>query len=251
MTEPQRVASEDTEWQTLHRLMIAAVVALALTMAASTVSLGLDIHRLSVIKHLMSDLSSANVAGFRADLAAGQASDDQTSVMGIVELGLFVVTAVCFIAWFHRAYRGLLLLGAERTRHGTGWAIGGWFVPILNLWRPKQIANEIWRGSDPGGAGKQTLGRGPVSPLLWFWWAAWLFTGFLHQASRQDWNAAASAQALRSATRTDIAAECTSMLAAGLAVAVVYVLTKRERERARVEREISHLADVETTPTPI
>ena len=32
---------------------------------------------------------------------------------------------------------------------GAGWAIGPWFVPILNLFRPWQIAVETWEGSDP------------------------------------------------------------------------------------------------------
>jgi hypothetical protein len=216
--------------------MVAAIAALTLTAAASVVSVAFDVHRLSVISHALSDASSGNPTRFAADLAAAHTSDDQTAATGIVEAVTLVIAAVCFIAWFHRAYFNLLRLGATSTRYGPGWAIGAWFVPILNFWRPKQIANDIWRGSDPGHPAEQPLWSGPVSPLLWFWWAAWLLTGVLGRVSAQDWNGAASAHALRSATRLDIAAECVSILAAGLAIAVVSKLTKRESERTRARR---------------
>jgi hypothetical protein len=50
---------------------------------------------------------------------------------------------------FRRAYRNLPALGAESPRFSSGWAVGAWFVPFLNLVRPKQIMDDIWRASDP------------------------------------------------------------------------------------------------------
>ena len=60
-----------------------------------------------------------------------------------------VVTIVLFIRWFRRAYRNLPALGAEPLRFKSWWTIGGWFIPIANLFRPKEMANDIWRASDP------------------------------------------------------------------------------------------------------
>lgn len=79
---------------------------------------------------------------------------------------LFFVT---FVWWFQRAYRNL----AKRELH-PAWAYVGWFVPVMNLWRPKQIANRIWRGSlgwELGGC-VQWWWFGPyalllASPLSW------------------------------------------------------------------------------------
>jgi hypothetical protein len=45
-----------------------------------------------------------------------------------------------FVWWFQRAYRNLV----KREIH-PAWAYVGWFVPIVSLWKPKQIANRIWR----------------------------------------------------------------------------------------------------------
>ena len=56
---------------------------------------------------------------------------------------LVIATGVAFLVWFSRAYRNLDALDLPR-RYGTGWAIGGWFVPFLNFARPKQVADDIW-----------------------------------------------------------------------------------------------------------
>jgi hypothetical protein len=85
---------------------------------------------------------------------------------------LIAVTATVFIIWFHRAYRNLGSLGVAQLRWGTGWAVGGWFVPLLNFVRPKSIANDIWRGSDPA-ASTEVADFEPQGPVPWFhnlWW---------------------------------------------------------------------------------
>ncbi len=180
----------------------------------------------------MSDSSSGDVVRLQSDLAAAGTSDAQTSTIATVELIAFIIAGICFIAWFRRAYSNLRLLGATTMRYAPGWAIGAWFVPILNLWRPKQIVNDIWRGSDPSHPGQQPLWREPVSLLLWFWWGAWVLLFILNRAVAQEWTSATSAHAIRSASRLDIATEITSIIAAGLAIAVIRTLTKREGQRA-------------------
>jgi hypothetical protein len=55
----------------------------------------------------------------------------------------YLATVTGFLVWFHRAYTNLHSLGMEPLRLRAGWAVGGWFVPILNLVRPKQIMSDI------------------------------------------------------------------------------------------------------------
>jgi hypothetical protein len=83
-------------------------------------------------------------------LAEVNASDELNAFIGFAQFGLLVLTAILFIRWFRRAYRNVEPLGGER-RFKTGWAIGGWFVPFLNLWRPEQIANDIWHRASRAG----------------------------------------------------------------------------------------------------
>jgi hypothetical protein len=101
------------------------------------------------------------------------------AVAGVLELlgtALFLVTIPFFLVWFQRTYRNLPAIGAPGRRFGTGWAIAAWFVPLLNLWRPKQIANEIYRAGTPpppsSGASSDNV------RLVTVWWALFLGSVF-------------------------------------------------------------------------
>lgn len=89
------------------------------------------------------------------------------------ELGVLVSGGV-FIAWFFRAYKNLARLGVANLRFRSGWAIGAWFVPIFNMIRPKQIANDIWRGSEPGVDTSVRWRLEPVPSLVHWWWGLFL-----------------------------------------------------------------------------
>lgn len=106
-------------------------------------------------------------------LAIESAEADMDIAVGAYLTALVLATAG-FIGWFYRAYRNLPRRGLSDLRFGPGWAIGGWFVPIWNFFRPKQIANDIWRGSfhehDDGPSWRDA----PVSPLVHWWWGTWI-----------------------------------------------------------------------------
>jgi hypothetical protein len=88
------------------------------------------------------------------------------------------VTALAFIFWFHRAYRNLIRTGIRDVRYGPGWAIGGWFIPLFNLVRPKQVANDIWKGSASAGTIGTARWREIALPgLINWWWGVWIFGG--------------------------------------------------------------------------
>lgn len=56
---------------------------------------------------------------------------------------------VSFLAWFSRSYRNLRALGAEGLEYSPGVAVGWWFVPIGNCWKPFGVAVEIWKARTP------------------------------------------------------------------------------------------------------
>ena len=122
--------------------------------------------------------TSARFAGsepeeFFQDFAA------QISVFNLINI-VWTASGIVFVIWFYRAYQNLSALRTS-GRFGTGWALGAWLVPILNLFRPKQIADDIWRTSEP------TLPENPgnlwvtgkVAPIVHGWWAAWIGGSFL------------------------------------------------------------------------
>jgi hypothetical protein len=170
-----------------------------------------------------------------ATSGAVETAADRVSVFAVPDFALYVATAVLFVVWTYRAYRNLPALGAPDMRFGKGWAIGGWFVPILALWRPKQIVNDIWRTGDeglPANALQREWGVVAVPAMLTFWWAAWLVTIFGDRiATRYGSDALAH-------ERTRITALLISSIAklvAALAAAWMVSHASR-RQQARAER---------------
>jgi hypothetical protein len=114
-------------------------------------------------------------------LTLGQAENAENlfTVGGVIWLIGLVAGAIGFLVWWYRAYSNLPGLTGHSRRFGRGWSIGAWFVPILSLWRPKQIGNDIWRGGDPKARGNERWMSLPVSPLVHWWWAVYLLTSFI------------------------------------------------------------------------
>jgi hypothetical protein len=61
-----------------------------------------------------------------------------SAIVALLYLIFLVITAVVFFIWLTRSYKNLRALGVE-PQYTTGWVIGSWFVPLLNLVRPLQI----------------------------------------------------------------------------------------------------------------
>jgi Domain of unknown function (DUF4328)/Uncharacterised protein family UPF0547/Protein of unknown function (DUF2510) len=100
---------------------------------------------------------------------------DAVRAIHTIALITYLVTAIAFLFWFYRAYRNLIRTGIRDVRYGTGWAVGGWFIPFFNLVRPKQVANDIWKGSASAGTvGVARWREVPLSSLVNWWWGVWI-----------------------------------------------------------------------------
>lgn len=86
-------------------------------------------------------------------------------------------TIVVWLVWQHHAAANLRARGYERLRVTPGWAVGWWFVPIANLWMPLVSMLELDRRSTPDGQERR------ASPLLGWWWGAWLAQSLLPAAA--------------------------------------------------------------------
>jgi Domain of unknown function (DUF4328) len=163
-------------------------------------------------------------------------NDSRQARIGLAQTGLLAVGALFFILWFHRAYKNVVGLGAKDVRYGPGWAIGAWFVPVLNFFRPKQIANDIWRASDPDAPkdlGLEWKDR-PVPAFLTGWWAAFVLCEVLYRTGGWLSADAETIAELQRATWTYVAADALSVSAGALAVLVVRRTTSRQQARARL-----------------
>jgi hypothetical protein len=81
---------------------------------------------------------------------------------------LFLLVAFMFvIRWFVRVYRAAEV--ARRVEpHSGAYLFWVWLIPVVSLFRPKELVNDVWRATDAPGA-PSSLPR-----YLQVWWVVWL-----------------------------------------------------------------------------
>jgi hypothetical protein len=206
-----------------------ANVAVALLIATALVS-GLAILYELDLRSLLDRVAAGQPVG----LAEMQVADDRADLAAMLSLVAIVATGVAFIAWFYRAYVNIERLGACGLRATKGWSIGVWFIPFLNLVRPKQLMDDIWRASDPALPATEARGwQGRAVPgLLHGWWALFLISGVVSNVAAQMVIDAGSAPERTSAGQISMIADAGIIAAAVLAVLVVRAVTARQESRA-------------------
>ncbi|MGH2684528.1 MAG: DUF4328 domain-containing protein [Actinomycetota bacterium] len=174
---------------------------------------------------------------FETYLATGDPSDLETSddlfaALALPSAAIGLATIVMFLRWFSRAYRNLPAIGIRRLRFTPGWAIGSWFVPFLNLWRPKSITNDLWRTGDPelpSGVTTEWRGR-PVGAVVHWWWGIYVASFVRFTLALNDADVVEQADA--DGARQEAFYSLLTAIAGVLAIVVVARITERQRERA-------------------
>jgi Domain of unknown function (DUF4328) len=177
-------------------------------------------------------LAQHAVSGQYVSLQSAQSADHRVHSISSLELVLFVLTGVIFIAWFRSAYLNVERLGVTGMRWSARWAVGAWFVPVLALVRPKAILNDIWRGSEPRLQAGSSLSREKPPVLYAFWWGAWILSTAAVGGAGESFRNARTLSALSSATGALMFSDVVSVIAAILAIAVIHSLHSRQRRRA-------------------
>jgi Domain of unknown function (DUF4328) len=150
---------------------------------------------------------------------------ERSGVVGLVILVVFLATVVAWLMWQHRSHANLHAAGGPRLGFTPGWAVGWWFVPIANLWKPFQAMRELHEAStgDP-----DWRPRAPA--LLGWWWGGYLTFNILDGiAGRLFADQGASLQPLLIGDRFSIAGDAVSIATALLAIRIVRAVVDRQR----------------------
>ena len=143
---------------------------------------------------------------------------DGASVLGLAsDLSLLSALAVApvFLLWFTRAYGALSAIGAAR-RHRASWALGAWFIPLVNLVAPVRVAREIWRGT--------RADRGVAVPSAW--WLLLVAGVTAGLTGSRAYERSSDIDGLIAANRLIIAADLAMAIAALLAIHMVASVTR-------------------------
>lgn len=125
---------------------------------------------------LLSDASR----GIEIPAGVAEANDYREQMIGIVQLAVFIVSAIVFIKWFRRAYDNIHRINSYLS-FGEEWAAWAWAVPIISLFRPYQIMKEMYTEIFDF-LKRKGLGSGnQCMTLLGTWWGLWIFSNFFGQ----------------------------------------------------------------------
>ncbi len=123
---------------------------------------------------------TAPVGSDAAELAAwDEAASLWAGAAGIAALAGLVLF-VLLLVWGSQAYRSLGRTGAEGRSWSSGWAIGGWFIPLACLVIPRLVFSEIERIAHPDNGLVPIGERWRRQPLLGTgvaWWALLVVAG--------------------------------------------------------------------------
>jgi hypothetical protein len=197
----------------------AAAVVLGLVIAADLFAIWADLVTYDVTGDLM-DGAAGSAVSRRADHA-----DTLYSAAGSAQTAALLTSVVVFLCWFHRVRVNAEVFnpfGHSKTR---GWAIGGWFTPIVNLWFPRRITLDIWDASSPWGAPRS---HAPVNA----WWTLWILSLLADRAGTTQYTRAGTAEEIHDAVLQVMFSDVVDIAAAALAILVVLRLTRMQHEKA-------------------
>ena len=100
--------------------------------------------------------------------------DALQGILGGLNLLLLLATAIVFLIWLYKATANMRDVSGDVTRFKPGWAVGCWFIPIVNLCRPYQYVRDLWLAS----VGGEDTDEKSHSLVKW-WWGLWLAATFL------------------------------------------------------------------------
>ena len=179
-------------------------------------------------------------------------NDERIMFVSSLWLGAYIITAVIFFFWIHRACSNLDYLKVTDTRFTPGWAIGWWFIPFANIFMPYQVVKELWKTSDTNTVSMDstiqhnTWKQAYTSPILILWWLLWLASGFLgswvytqrNNINMSDLSAPTSVDVFTAALERVIQTDWTSIsldivicLSAVLAIVIVRSISSRQDSR--------------------
>ncbi|MEU9447495.1 DUF4328 domain-containing protein [Streptomyces sp. NPDC048277] len=196
----------------------ATVVLLGVVVAADLFSVWADFLQYDATGAL-ADGDTGAAAFRRADRA-----ERMLGVAGGAQVGSLIACGIVYLSWFQRVRANAQVLDPLRQSKSPGWAIGGWFVPVVNLWYPRRITLDIWDASSPWGTTRSHT-------LVNAWWTLWLAALVADPLATTGDDVEGAAQ-LRDGALRLILSDSLDIAAAVLAILVVVRLTRMQHEKA-------------------
>lgn len=147
------------EWDEVMSRKSTVKTALVICMVTAGASAFSSWHAIGVLDQIRNQSFSSNVQMMRV----AELSDTLESITGFGFFLAYIVSAIVFVRWFQYLYSSLYDRVELRWNKSAGaWS---WFIPLVNYFRPVQIANKMIEESSNNEGGRGRVG---------IWWALWV-----------------------------------------------------------------------------
>jgi hypothetical protein len=121
---------------------------------------------------------------------AANSNDVRQAIVLILFSILYIFSVIFFIQWFRRAYFNQEVK-FKSMASTNGWTSGAWFVPILNLFKPFQLMQEMYENAEDYLLEKKLIDEKKSRKLIiGWWWGLWIGTGVISRISSSFQNSA-------------------------------------------------------------
>ncbi len=170
-----------------------------------------------------------------------QPMDIGAIALGIIGVPLGLLEVVILFMWIYRANYNVRCFGARDMRFTPGWAVGWFFVPIFNAWRPYQVMKEIWKTS----INVLDWANQPVSRVLIWWWVLSFFCSSFDKGAMKMYWRAEKASEYMTADIMSIAADGVSLVTSCLLLVIIRKIYNAQMAQYRALQVIDPLAQGE------
>jgi len=165
-------------------------------------------------------------------------NDARVSFVDNFHIVTMLLSGVAVLIWRYKANRNCWYYGAEEMRFTPGWAVGWSFVPVMNLFKPYQVMQEIWKiSTDPENWKNQKS-----SLLIKWWWFFCLVDVFFGRVfSRIAIKSAfkdETVEQLKQVTSASIASSITTLIACIFTLSLVLEIRKRQLKLGQRRTEV-------------
>jgi len=156
-----------------------------------------------------------------------EANDARQQLFAYAQLGSGIASAVVFLMWTSAHTKRLIELGVTDMQYAPKWSVWGFIVPILNLFRPYQVMNELWQASEIVPGPDDPLAKEATPRIVYFWFGILVLDNIIGRfASRTSFD---TIDQVVQAAWTTVAFDALGVLTALVALQLVTEIDQRLR----------------------
>ena len=170
------------------------------------------------------------LGGFGGAIAPAESFEGLEHVLaatGVLNLLAVAAAGLAVLRWIYRTSRNAHALYPAMTVT-PGWAVGWFFVPIANLWKPFQAVSETWQVSADPHAPEAV----PIPPVLRIWWGCWIASSIISNIDFRLSKHAETAEQLITAPWFTVAAVPVDIALTIALTTIMRRLSQMQRDRA-------------------